>query len=459
MGHAPVHIVFTAMIIFQAVLATPASPRSTSLKLHAWVQDKAWTEDQVDVKLAARPFQGEPCFCFETALKLFYHSNLVYDIDEVDDTEYTLDVALNLYSLTQHQILWYHKQDAKCLVTWDKEKRTVVFSFRGTASLVNVLADLKVWRGIHPPKRGTWVFGNQPMVHRGFLETWEDSGLKEEVLAVLTGLLLVDDDDDGETSTRAPWRVLTTGHSLGGALAHLASYDIADTFGARVKLTCVTFGAPRPGNHAFAHGFRSLVSDAWDVFHSDDAVAVHGKFIILYKRAANTVIVSKRGEVVVRPTNAERYVRRGLSAKLSEHLLGTYARSLAAILKTELAEITKYEKEHGGLVLPAGQSFRDLFNCAFVQAVLLSTKGLRQASLLRLTGASVSSIERAEKEEISSAAASKKKKKSGSGDVNSVWWKIQSVFGCSKKEGVVVEGGGDVMVNEKGHCDDGEEER
>ena len=41
------------------------------------------------------------------------------------------------------------------------------------------------------------------------------------------------------------------GHSLGGALALLAAYDIKETFKFQ-RLSVHTFGAPRVGNHAFA---------------------------------------------------------------------------------------------------------------------------------------------------------------------------------------------------------------
>ena len=42
-----------------------------------------------------------------------------------------------------------------------------------------------------------------------------------------------------------------SGHSLGGALATLAAYEIAKTC-PEVDVACYTFGAPRTGNHAFA---------------------------------------------------------------------------------------------------------------------------------------------------------------------------------------------------------------
>lgn len=398
MGHPSFQAAMGSVVLFQTILCTPADAAARNLKLHAWLQDTAWVESDVQTKLDQRPFEGEPCFCFETTLKMFYYCNLMYDIEEVPNPSFTLDVALGLYGLSQHKLLWQKKLDAKCLATWDTQSRTIVLAFRGTASMANVVADIEVWRATYPPKRGQYLLGTEPMVHRGFLVTWQTSGLKADVMELLKEIM-------GTAPGDAPWRVLTTGHSLGGALAHLASYDIAKQEGSRVKLTCITFGAPRPGNHAFARTFRRHVKDAWDIFHADDAVSVSGKFIFMYKRAANTVIVSKRGELIVRPTYAELSSRRSFSPSLLQHLLSRYAQSIGAIIRSELGQRGKTGwsgRSRRGVYTQGRdsevQALQDLLACQYVQAVLTTSGAMRQVSLLRITGASVSKIERAEQE-------------------------------------------------------------
>ena len=57
------------------------------------------------------------------------------------------------------------------------------------------------------------------------------------------------------------------GHSLGGALATLAAFDIRR----HLQLTnihVVTFGAPRTGNRAFAREYEQLVPDTWHVINA-----------------------------------------------------------------------------------------------------------------------------------------------------------------------------------------------
>ena len=396
MGHPSFQAAMATVVIFQIVLCTPADTGGRSLKLHAWLQETAWVESDVQPKLSKRPFQGEPCFCFETTLKLFYYCKLIYAIEENPDSEMNVDVALGLYGLNQHMLLWKKKLDAKCLVTWNTETKTIVLAFRGTASMANVLSDIEVWRSAYPPIEGSYFLGTQPMVHRGFSATWQGSGLRDDVMELLKEII-------GAAPPDAQWRILTTGHSLGAALSHLASYDIARQQELRVKLTCVTFGAPRPGNHAFAHNFRRYVPDAWDIFHADDAVSQSGKFIFMYKRAAHTVIVSKRGELIVRPTYAEMSARRSFTPSLKEHLLSSYARSLGEIIRSEVAQGAKASRLMGsmrgkGSIADDLQALKGLLACTYVQTCLTTSGAMRQVSLLRITGASASRIERAETE-------------------------------------------------------------
>ncbi len=56
------------------------------------------------------------------------------------------------------------------------------------------------------------------------------------------------------------------GHSLGGALAILAAYDIQQAFGFR-NLHVYTYGAPRVGNHRFAREYNDTVPNTWTVIN------------------------------------------------------------------------------------------------------------------------------------------------------------------------------------------------
>lgn len=56
--------------------------------------------------------------------------------------------------------------------------------------------------------------------------------------------------------------VALAGHSLGGALATLAAYDLAAELGLS-HVQCITFGAPRVGNSVFVADYNLHVPDTW----------------------------------------------------------------------------------------------------------------------------------------------------------------------------------------------------
>ena len=101
-------------------------------------------------------------------------------------------------------------------------------------------------------------------VHRGFLASWQANGLSDRVSEHVRELL----DTAGD---RRHVRVLTCGHSLGGAIASLAALDFAQRCDIEpAQLSCYTFGCPRTGNHAFAALHAKWVPDTWCA-----AAAVH----------------------------------------------------------------------------------------------------------------------------------------------------------------------------------------
>lgn len=98
-------------------------------------------------------------------------------------------------------------------------------------------------------------------VHDGFGKAWQ-SALRDEMLDAVHELI-------EKYGKEGPLYV--TGHSSGGAMAHLAAL----TFKISLKLPDVrlyTFGSPRVGNEDFAHIIPRLMTETWRFTHSKDFV-------------------------------------------------------------------------------------------------------------------------------------------------------------------------------------------
>jgi len=67
--------------------------------------------------------------------------------------------------------------------------------------------------------------------------------------------------------------IIVSGHSLGGALTHIAAYDFIVNYNIPLKYI-ITYGAPRAGNDVFAQSYMSVLNGAevWRVTHWRDIV-------------------------------------------------------------------------------------------------------------------------------------------------------------------------------------------
>ena len=193
-------------------------------------------------------------------------------------------------------------------VGWDVRRDVAVVAFRGTEpnSLENWLENLDAhhseWELF--PEPGEVVPPPPVRVHAGFLDSWRE--LRGDTFAALADIANARFSRKGKNKdARLP--VVVTGHSLGGALATLAAFELAAsgyetsrTSGspsvsprnvdgvekvsteppppppprARALVAGVrTFGSPRVGDILFAAAYRAVLGDrTWRVTHAHDVV-------------------------------------------------------------------------------------------------------------------------------------------------------------------------------------------
>lgn len=65
---------------------------------------------------------------------------------------------------------------------------------------------MQAWRVRHPPKRGQYLLGTQPLVHHGFLRSWLAGGLNEKVINHIVDIIM-----QSEQQPKQPFTVYVTG--------------------------------------------------------------------------------------------------------------------------------------------------------------------------------------------------------------------------------------------------------
>ncbi|GLB44783.1 putative lipase (class 3) [Lyophyllum shimeji] len=148
--------------------------------------------------------------------------------------------------------------DIQGFVARDSWRKEIVVALRGSASIVDFLLDSQivlvplVTLGVSAPS-GT-------RVHNGFLIAWDS--VVVQVLAIVSQQL----------KAFPGFSIVTTGHSLGGALATLAAVTLKHNFPATAVRT-YSYGAPRVGNKMFAeHVNAEFGPRAFRVVHTTDGV-------------------------------------------------------------------------------------------------------------------------------------------------------------------------------------------
>lgn len=137
------------------------------------------------------------------------------------------------------------------LVAFNDAEKTALVAFRGTKTPVEWLADFDAAPVPfdHEPEAGG--------VHMGFQLLFEHIHPSfAELLQKCVGAT----------------RILVTGHSLGGAIAELAAFDIVSEKLSEVAPELYTLAQPRVGGPVFAHSFNKHISICFRVVNFLDTV-------------------------------------------------------------------------------------------------------------------------------------------------------------------------------------------
>jgi hypothetical protein len=118
-----------------------------------------------------------------------------------------------------------------------------------------------------------------------------------------------------------------TGHSLGGTVAMLAAAQFGELIGTRALVSAYTFGAPKPGDQAFARWYNAVVTNSVRVINKNDPVPhtpTSGQF--LHPGAGFSIPVCEE------PARISRWL--AVSASLAEKLAGVRDHCCCDYLRT-----------------------------------------------------------------------------------------------------------------------------
>jgi triacylglycerol lipase len=131
---------------------------------------------------------------------------------------------------------------------------TFMLGFRGSeeTGTADWITDLKFILSTYPYAPASAA---EMKVHYGFIQAY--SSVRDAVLSM--------------TRDNSHRKVITTGHSLGGALAILAAMDIQQNIPGK-EISCYTFGGPRVGDPTFAAAYEQLVPATYRFVNDADLI-------------------------------------------------------------------------------------------------------------------------------------------------------------------------------------------
>ena len=159
----------------------------------------------------------------------------------------------------------------------DDARQEIVVSVRGSNNIRNFITDI-----VFAKKSCSLTYGCK--VHTGFAEAWDEISYAA-TSAIREGL-----------TTNPSYRVVITGHSLGGAVANLGAAYLRK---AGYACDLYTYGAPRAGNDKFANFASGQPGKEFRITHEDDPVPRLPPIIFGYRHTSPEYWLSNHGSTYI----------------------------------------------------------------------------------------------------------------------------------------------------------------
>lgn len=175
----------------------------------------------------------------------------IKDIMKVSDFHCTTLYLLLKMSPDLRFVLWAENNTSlQGVVMASASRETIFVVFRGSQELSDFLTDAQFLKtdmdGDIDITCGSCTT-DKILVHRGFWKQLITGTAEQDLMRAV----------EAEISANPTFVIKVSGHSLGGGLATLFSYQCAVKFPEK-QVVCVTFGSPRVGNKAFVEKYHAL---------------------------------------------------------------------------------------------------------------------------------------------------------------------------------------------------------
>lgn len=155
-----------------------------------------------------------------------------------------------VFNYIKNEPIFIHDFKSDCQLIITEYKDFLVITFRGTESKQDVFTDLDILQDTIKLKN----INIQPKVHSGFFK---------QFLSVKQSIIKDIEKYDN---------IIFCGHSLGGALATIASLYFYFYFEKSKNIKCVTFGSPRVGDKVFSNLFNVVIDESVRIVNDNDPV-------------------------------------------------------------------------------------------------------------------------------------------------------------------------------------------
>ncbi|KAH8657418.1 Alpha/Beta hydrolase protein [Tricladium varicosporioides] len=172
----------------------------------------------------------------------------------------------SLTTVTNYAFLGYDQSEASGFLGVDTANKLIVASFAGSDNIDNYIADLLVPMDTCS---GNLVSGCK--LHTGFQYAYQD--IASTLLPAIASA----------RSTYPSYSVITTGHSLGGAVATIAGAYLRAS---GIPVDIYSYGSPRVGNTAFVNFVDGQVGSHYRVTHTKDFVPRYPGKLLGYRHTS-----------------------------------------------------------------------------------------------------------------------------------------------------------------------------